>query len=141
MKLTLKRIAFKEKYTIGRLYIDGVYFCDTIEDKDRGLNNDMGLAEIMVKKRYGETAIPTGHYEVEITYSPKYKRMMPEIKDVKGFSGIRIHSGNTAKDTLGCLIVGKNTQVGMVTDSRKTYYKLFEILKGQKNITIDIIGK
>jgi len=141
MKLTLKRIVFKEKYTIGRLYIDGVYFCDTIEDKDRGLNNDMGLAEIMVKKRYGETAIPTGHYEVEITYSPKYKRMMPEIKDVKGFSGIRIHSGNTAKDTLGCLIVGKNTVVGMVTDSRKTYYKLFEILKGQKNITIDIIGK
>lgn len=141
MKLTLKRIAFKEKYTIGRLYIDGVYFCDTIEDKDRGLNNDMGLAEIMVKKRYGETAIPTGHYEVEITYSPKYKRMMPEIKDVKGFSGIRIHSGNTAKDTLGCLIVGKNTVVGMVTESRKTYYKLFEILKGQKNITIDIIGK
>lgn len=141
MKLTLKRIAFKEKYTIGRLYIDGEYFCDTIEDKDRGLNNDMGLAEIMVKKRYGETAIPTGHYEVEITYSPKYKRMMPEIKDVKGFSGIRIHSGNTAKDTLGCLIVGKNTVVGMVTDSRKTYYKLFEILKGQKNITIDIIGK
>jgi hypothetical protein len=67
--------------------------------------------------------------------------MMPEIKDVKGFSGIRIHSGNTAKDTLGCLIVGKNTVVGMVTDSRKTYYKLFEILKGQKNITIDIIGK
>jgi hypothetical protein len=95
----------------------------------------------MAKKRYGETAIPTGHYEVEITYSPKYKRMMPEIKDVKGFSGIRIHSGNTAKDTLGCLIVGKNTVVGMVTDSRKTYYKLFEILKGQKNITIDIIGK
>ena len=141
MKLTLKRIAFKEKYTIGRLYIDGVYFCDTIEDKDRRLNNDMGLAEIMAKKRYGETAIPTGHYEVEITYSPKYKRMMPEIKDVKGFSGIRIHSGNTAKDTLGCLIVGKNTVVGMVTDSRKTYYKLFEILKGQKNITIDIIGK
>ena len=141
MKLTLKRIAFKEKYTIGRLYIDGEYFCDTIEDKDRGLNNDMGLAEILAKKRYGETAIPTGHYEVEITYSPKYKRMMPEIKDVKGFSGIRIHSGNTAKDTLGCLIVGKNTVVGMVTDSRKTYYKLFEILKGQKNITIDIIGK
>lgn len=141
MKLTLKRIAFKEKYTIGRLYIDGEYFCDVIEDRDRGLNNNMGLAEILAKKRYGETAIPTGHYEVEITYSPKYKRMMPEIKDVKGFSGIRIHSGNTAKDTLGCLIVGKNTVVGMVTDSRKTYYKLFEILKGQKNITIDIIGK
>ena len=141
MKLTLKRIAFKEKYTIGRLYIDGEYFCDTIEDKDRGLDDSMSVKEVLSKKIYGQTAIPTGHYEVEITYSPKYKRMMPEIKDVKGFSGIRIHSGNTAKDTLGCLIVGKNTVVGMVTDSRKTYYKLFEILKGQKNITIDIIGK
>ena len=138
MKLTLKRIAFKEKYTIGRLYIDGEYFCDTIEDKDRRLNNDMGLAEIMAKKRYGETAIPTGHYEVEITYSPKYKRMMPEIKGVKGFSGIRIHSGNTSKDTLGCLIVGKNTQVGMVTESRKTYNKLFALMKDAKDISIEI---
>lgn len=138
MKIKLIRKYRKETYTIGKLYVDGVYFCDTIEDRDRGLNNDMGLAEIMTKKRYGETAIPYGTYDVEITYSPKYKRMMPEIKGVKGFSGIRIHSGNTSKDTLGCLIVGKNTQVGMVTESRKTYNALFALMKDKKDITIEI---
>ena len=138
MKIKLIRKYRKETYTIGKLYVDGVYFCDTIEDRDRGLNNDMGLAEIMAKKRYGETAIPYGTYYVEITYSPKYKRMMPEIKGVKGFSGIRIHSGNTSKDTLGCLIVGKNTQVGMVTESRKTYNALFALMKDKKDITIEI---
>lgn len=138
MKIKLIRKYRKETYTIGKLYVDGVYFCDTIEDRDRGLNNNMGLAEIMVKKRYGETAIPYGTYDVEITYSPKYKRMMPEIKGVKGFSGIRIHSGNTSKDTLGCLIVGKNTKVGMVTESRKTYNALFALMKDKKDITIEI---
>ena len=138
MKIKLIRKYRKETYTIGKLYVDGVYFCDTIEDRDRGLNNDMGLAEIMAKKRYGETAIPYGTYDVEITYSPKYKRMMPEIKGVKGFSGIRIHSGNASKDTLGCLIVGKNTQVGMVTESRKTYNALFALMKDKKDITIEI---
>lgn len=138
MKIKLIRKYRKETYTIGKLYLDGVYFCDTIEDRDIGLNNDMGLAEIMAKKRYGETAIPYGTYDVEITYSPKYKRMMPEIKGVKGFSGIRIHSGNTSKDTLGCLIVGKNTQVGIVTESRKTYNALFALMKDKKDITIEI---
>ena len=138
MKLKLVRKYRKEKYTIGKLYVDGVYFCDTIEDKDRGLDDAMGLAEIMIKKRYGETAIPYGTYKVEITYSPKYKKLMPEIKNVKGFSGIRIHSGNTAKDTLGCLIIGRNTQVGMVTESRKTYNKLFALMKDAKDISIEI---
>jgi hypothetical protein len=138
MKLRLVRKYRKETYTIGKLYVDGVYFCDTIEDKDRGLDDSMGLAEIMTKKRYGETAIPYGTYKVEITYSPKYKRLMPEIKNVKGYSGIRIHSGNTAKDTLGCLIVGKNTQVGMVSESRKTYNKLFALMKDAKDIVIEI---
>lgn len=139
MKLKLVRKYRKETYTIGKLYVDGVYLCDTIEDRDRGLDDSMSLADIMVKKRYGETAIPYGVYKVEITYSPKYKRLMPEIKNVKGFSGIRIHSGNTAKDTLGCLIVGKNTQVGMVTESRKTYNKLFALLKDAKDISIEIV--
>lgn len=138
MNLKLVRKYRKETYTIGKLYVDGVYFCDTIEDKDRGLDDAMGLAEIMIKKRYGETAIPYGTYKVEITYSPKYKKLMPEIKNVKGFSGIRIHSGNTAKDTLGCLIIGRNTQVGMVTESRKTYNKLFALMKDAKDISIEI---
>lgn len=141
MKIKLVRIAFKDTYTIGKLYVDGVYFCDVIEDKDRGLDDSMTVREILNKKVKGETAIPTGHYNIEITYSPKYKRMMPLLIGVKGYSGIRIHSGNTSKDTEGCLLVGKNTKVGMVLESRNTYQRLFAMMQGQKNITIDIIRK
>ena len=138
MILTLKRIAFRYSYTIGKLYVDGVYVCDTIEDMDRGLDDSMDENDIKARKVYGETAIPYGTYKVSITYSPKYKKMMPLIENVKGFSGIRIHSGNTAKDSLGCIIVGKNKKVGMVLDSRETYKKLFDIIKDEKNITIKI---
>ena len=138
MKLTLRRIAFRDTYTIGKLYIDGTYFCDTVEDKDRGLDDSMTVEEILKRKVYGETAIPYGTYEVQITYSPKYKKMMPLLLNVKGYSGIRIHSGNTAKDSLGCLIVGRNTKVGMVTESRVTYNKLFSIIKEAKELSIKI---
>ena len=141
MNIKFVRISFKETYTIGKLYVDGVYFCDTIEDKDRGLDDSMTVREILNKKVKGETAIPTGHYNIEITYSPKYKRMMPLLIGVKGYSGIRIHSGNTSKDTEGCLLVGKNTKVGMVLESRNTYQRLFAMMQGQKSITIDIIRK
>lgn len=141
MRIELVRIAFKNTYTIGKLYVDGKYFSDVLEDVDRGLDSSMSESEILKKKVKGETAIPTGHYVINITYSPKYKRMMPLLLDVKGFSGIRIHSGNTAKDTEGCLIVGKNKQVGMVLESRDTYQRLFEMMQGEKNITIDITRK
>lgn len=141
MKLTLVRIANRPTYCIGKLYIDGVYFCDTIEDTDRGLDDSMSVKEVLGRKIKGQTAIPTGTYTVDITYSPKYKRMMPLLLNVKGYSGIRIHSGNTSKDTEGCLLVGKNTKVGMVTDSRNTYQKLYAKMYNQKDITIEIIRK
>lgn len=142
MRLTLIRIANRPTYCIGKLYIDGKYFCDTIEDTDRGLKDEMSVEEILKLKVKGETAIPTGIYHVFLTYSPKYKKQMPLIDNVKGYSGIRIHSGNTAKDTEGCLIVGKNTKVGMVTESRKTYNALFkELVKTNSKIIIDIQRK
>lgn len=141
MKLELIRIANRPTYCIGKLYIDGVWFCDTIEDTDRGLDDSMSVDEILKKKIKGETAIPTGVYKIEITYSPKYKRMMPLLIGVKGYSGIRIHSGNTSKDTEGCLLVGRNTVVGMVTDSRNTYQRLFARLQNAKDITIEIKRK
>lgn len=141
MKLELIRIANRPTYCIGKLYIDGEYFCDVIEDTDRGLDNSMSVDEILKKKIKGETAIPTGHYSIEITYSPKYKRMMPLLIGVKGYSGVRIHSGNTSKDTEGCLLVGKNTKVGMVTDSRNTYQRLFAKLQNAKDISIEIKRK
>lgn len=140
MRLTLKRIANKKDYCIGKLYINGQYFCDTLEDRDRGLDDVMTEEEIKSIKQYGTTAIPVGIYTVLLTYSPKYKKIMPLINNVKGYSGIRIHSGNTSKDTLGCLLVGKNTVVGRLTDSRNTYNALFKRLqqKGSNKITIEI---
>lgn len=142
MEITLIRIANKPTYCIGKLYIDGVYECDTIEDVDRGLDDSMSVDEILKKKVKGQTAIPTGTYKIEITYSPKYKRMMPLLLNVKGYSGIRIHSGNTSKDSEGCLLVGKNTKVGMVTDSRNTYQHLFSKLqKAKDKIIIDVQRK
>lgn len=128
MNITLNRIAKKSKYTIGKLYIDGEYFCDTIEDTDRGLTQTMTDAQIKSKKVYGQTAIPTGTYRIIISYSNKFKRQMPLLLNVPGFLGIRIHSGNTEKDTEGCLIVGKNKVVGKVIESKDTYNKLFSIL-------------
>ena len=136
------RIANRPNYCIGKLYIDGVYFCDVIEDTDRGLDDKMSESEILKKKIKGQTAIPTGVYNVYITWSPKYKKPMPLIENVKGYSGIRIHSGNTAKDTEGCLIVGKNKEVGKVLESRVTYNALFKILNDtDEKIIIDIRRK
>ena len=102
----------------GKRFGDGKKYCNILEDEDRGLTNDMSVDEILAKKKYGETAIPTGRYEVKISWSPKFKKDMPILIAVKGFTGIRIHSGNTAKDSLGCLLVGENSKVGMITNSR-----------------------
>ena len=102
----------------------------------------MAEEEIIKKKIKGETAIPTGIYPVYLTYSPKYKKKMPLIDNVKGYSGIRIHSGNTSKDTEGCLIVGKNKEVGKVLESRKTYNTLFKkLVQANSKIIIDIQRK
>ena len=140
MRLTLKRIANRKDYCIGKLYINGKYFCDTLEDVDRGLDDSMTEEEIRSIKVKTQTAIPTGIYTVLMTYSPKYQKIMPLINNVKGYSGIRIHSGNSSKDTDGCLLVGKNTVVGRLTDSRNTFNALFKRLqqKGSNKITIEI---
>ena len=138
MILTLDRKYKLPTYTIGKLYIDGEYFCDTLEDKDRGLTDGMTVSEISKIKIKKETAIPTGTYKVTITYSNRFKKNMPLINDVKGFEGIRIHSGNTDKDTEGCVLVGFNKVKGNVINSRDTYNKLFSVLSKSNNITITI---
>ena len=142
MNITLDRIAKKAKYTIGKLYINDQYFCDTLEDTDRGLTQSMTEQQIGSKKVYGETAIPTGTYRIIISYSNKFKKQMPLLLNVPGFAGIRIHSGNTEKDSLGCILVGKNKAVGKVLESRDTYSKLFSILQeANKKETIKITIK
>lgn len=144
MELRLRRIAKRETYTIGRLYIDGEYFCDTLEDRDRGLDQGMLLPVIRARKRAGATAIPTGCYRVTLgVQSPRFKSKaaykfcdgyLPRLLNVIGFDGILIHIGNTAKDTEGCILVGRNTIVGMVTESRVTFNKLYERLKEAKDM-------
>lgn len=130
MEIKLRRIAKKETYTIGKLYVDGAYYCDTLEDTDRGLRQGDGAAACKAMKVYGKTAIPTGVYTVVITYSPKFHRQMPKVLEVPGYSGILFHCGNTAKDTEGCILVGRNTKVGMVLQSRKTFAPFFTLLNG-----------
>lgn len=130
MKLELKRIARREGYTIGRLYIDGEYFCDTLEDKVRDLTKEA--------KVYGKTAIPEGTYEVTLRVkSPRFSQKrqydfcggyLPRLLNVENFQGVLIHCGNTAADTDGCILVGKNTVKGMVTDSTDTFRKLYNRL-------------
>lgn len=142
MEILLQRVAKKDKYTIGKLYINDQYFCDTLEDTDRGLTQSMTEQQIKSKKVYGETAIPTGTYRIIISYSNRFKKQMPLLLNVPGFSGIRIHTGNTEKDSLGCILVGKNEAVGKVLESRDTYNKLFSILqKANEKETIKIIIK
>ena len=129
----------KEKYTIGKMYLNGVYFCDTCEDTDRGLYQHMPIETITSKKVYGETAIPKGMYHVSLTQSAKFGRKLPYIEDVPGYEGVRIHAGNTAKDSLGCILVGKNNIVGGVSNSRKTEDELMSVLgkvKGEIYIAI-----
>ena len=148
MKLILKRIALRDTYTIGKLYIDVVYFCDTLEDKVRDLNKN-GKFDNGEKKVYSETAIPYGIYKVDInTVSPRFKNRVwakpyggkiPRLINVNSFEGVLIHPGTTSKDTSGCLLVGRNTIVGKLTQSQNTFHKLMSKLKGQKDITIEIV--
>ena len=152
MELRLNRISRRETYTIGKLYINGTYFCDTIEDKDRGLAQSTPISTIEKIKVHGTTAIPTGLYEVAMNQvSPRlsqkemYKGIggkVPRLLNVPGFDGVLIHVGNTDEDTLGCILVGYNKVKGQVVNSRDTFFKLYPILKaasdkGEK-ITIKI---
>jgi len=131
MKLKLTRVFKAETYTISRLYIDGEFFCDVLEDKVRDLSKE--------DKVWGQTAIPSGIYKIVITYSNRFKRDLPLLLNVPQFEGIRIHPGNTAVDTHGCLLVGMNTEKGKVTQSRITFDRLFAKIKNEKDLEIEII--
>lgn len=128
MELLLERKYLKSDYTIGRLSINGEYFCNTLEDKNRDLNQN-GTFDCGECKIYGNTCIPYGKYEVTVNYSPKFKRELPLLKNVPFFEGIRIHRGNTHRDTLGCILVGENTKKGMVLNSTKYEIEIVKRLK------------
>ena len=139
MELELRRIARRDTYTIGRLSIDGKYFCDTCEDKDRGLRQDLPVSVNQARKVRGQTAIPTGRYRVTLgVKSPKYSKKkqyaacngyVPRLINVPAFDGILIHIGNTAADSEGCILVGRNKKVGMVLESTNTFWQLYDRLQ------------
>ena len=121
MEFILKRIALKADYTIGRLYIkengEEKLVCDTLEPPSRHLTSEMPLRKIVRLKVMGHTAIPTGRYLLIVTRSPRFGRWLPLVWDVPGFRGIRIHPGNTVRDTEGCILPGWNNKKGVVLNS------------------------
>lgn len=140
MELNVRRIARKDGYTIGRLFINNEYFCDTLEDTDRGLKGTMQVNEILAKKVKAQTAIPTGKYDVILTFSPRFKRVLPLLLNVPGYQYIRVHNGNRPDSTEGCLLVGENKIKGQVINSRATLEKLMSVLldceKRKEKVTI-----
>lgn len=130
MRLELKRIALKDTYTIGKLYANGEYVCDTLEDCVRET------------KIAGNTAIPEGEYTIYVTFSNRFQRMMPLLMNVPNFEGVRIHSGNTSEDTEGCILCGKNTKQGKLTSSRvytsMVYSLINKALSNGEQVTIKI---
>lgn len=137
MKLEIKRLYKKENYTIGKLYVDGVYFCDTLEDAVRDV------------KIPNHTAIPEGTYRIILHYiSPKYSKKkaydwcggrLPRLVNVPNFDGILIHAGNTNKDTSGCILVGENKEVGKVLNSMATLKRLYKLMKENNDSEISIV--
>lgn len=119
MKLFLMRIYGDAEYTVGRLYADGCYVCDTLENCLR----DFGV------KVPGKTAVPAGIYKVVLNWSPRFKRVLPLLVDVPNFEGVRIHTGNTVRDTSGCLLVGYNRAKGKLLDSRAAFKRLYGLLQ------------
>jgi len=156
MKLRLERRWKKATYTIGVLFIDGIRYCETLEDADRGLKQTDRLSFIQSRKVAGETAIPKGKYNVTMNVtSPKYAAVawyynfcrgkMPRLQAVPGFDGILIHPGgsNGPLDTRGCILVGKNTKVGKLTDSKACFQEVYKLMKAAadkgEEITIEIV--
>ncbi len=121
MKLRIERRFLKPEYTIGRLDVDGKFFCDTLEDRVRDLSRE--------KKIAGETAIPAGCYEVVVNWSPRFRRRLPRLLNVPGFEGILIHRGNTPEDTAGCILVGENKMRGCVVHSTVYEIRLTALLE------------
>jgi hypothetical protein len=128
MLIEVKRLEFKDTHTVGKMYVDGVYECYTLEDAVRNGT-----------KVIGKTAIPIGTYKLIIDASTRFKQDMPHILDVPDFTGVRIHAGNTSADTDGCILLG-STWAGkdFIGNSKIAYKKFFDKLKQNKTVSITI---
>ena len=138
MNLELIRHNKNKEFTEGKLYINGIYFCDTLENPDRELYQNMEEDMISKLKIDGKTCIPYGEYNIFITISPKFKKPMPLIYPVKCFEGIRIHPGITVKNTEGCILVGEKESEGTLKNSQKIFEELTKLIKHAPNVKIII---
>jgi hypothetical protein len=128
MEIRLRRLYQNDNYTIGKVYIDGEYFCDSVEDRVRDLNKDGDLNDPGEEKVYGQTAIPYGVYDVILSVSPKFGRVLPLILNVPHFEGIRIHRMTTAKDSAGCIGLGENKIKGGVLNSAEYEKEIIQLM-------------
>lgn len=139
---TLTRVSKSDISTVGLLFRNKDFMCFSLEDRDRILNSKMLEKDIKAIKVPKATAIPTGHYEVIINYSNRFKHNLPYIKEVKGFTGIRIHKGNRHKDTEGCILLGLTASREFVNESTLAFLKFYDQLeidlkKGKVFLTIE----
>ena len=141
MKLKVVRENKNDVCTIGSLFINDVFFCYTLEDKDRGLKQSDSLLFIQAKKIFGLTAIPSGFYKLTVNQSPKFKRMLPRILEIKGFDGVLLHRGNTADHSLGCILIGYKKGHNSIFESTKAEIDLVNrlLLHNQEVHTIEIV--
>lgn len=119
MEIKVIRKFKREEYTIGEMLVNGQHFCDTLEDKDRGLRSDMTLSQIKKIKVYAQTAIPYGTYKVSVYFWPKHRKNFPLLHDVPGFTGILIHGGANAGHSAGCILIGENKIKGGLVNCEK----------------------
>lgn len=153
MEIIIDRKWKKKNYTIGRLFINGELFCNTLEDVDRGLDQEQSLTIIKNKKIPNQTAIPTGTYEITLNVlSPKFSKYeyymdicdgkLPRLLNVPGFDGILMHVGSNANNTSGCILVGYNKNQGKLVEGEMVFAKLYDLMKAAKNrgekITVSI---
>ena len=135
MKLTLKREIFAPRYTEGKLYCNGKYIADTLEDTFRDLTKQ--------KKIHGETAIPSGTYQVKVTMSNRFKKLMPILIDVPNFEGIRIHAGCKPEDSAGCILIGVKASAGLLTRSREKTQAVYDLinnaLSNSETVQIEVL--
>lgn len=142
MHIYVHRHFLGDRYTIGRMYINGEAFCDTLEDKDRGLSASLSLARNKELKVYGKTAIPIGVYQVGLHRWTKYDVVVPILQSVPAFSGILIHNGRDENNTEGCILVGENKVKGQLLNGKKYMLELTErvrnAIRNGEQVTIEI---
>lgn len=150
MKVEVKRLYKKPEYTVGKLYVDGEYICDTLEDVDRGLTQSMKTSDIKRIKVNGSTAIPTGNYALSLSItSPRFGNMkfyedtcngkLPRLMSVPGFDGVLIHVGTNVENTQGCILVGYNKAVGRLVRGKEAFVKLWTKIKDSRDLFISVM--